>query len=419
MNFYLNKYGFQPPQLTDAIPTNVKLIVVIPCFHEPDLIQTLQSLYDCQMLDDGSVEVITVINSGEHHSDELKQYNHETLIAAQNWAKSHQDKPIHFYFIHSPELPKKHAGVGLARKIGMDEAVYRFEQIKQDGVIVCFDADASCTPNYLVAIDQHFKQYPKSPGAAIHYEHPISGTAFSERIYRGIISYELHLRYYNQCLNYCGLPYAFHTVGSSMAVRSSAYQKQGGMNKRKAGEDFYFIHKIIALGNFSNINATKVIPSPRISDRVPFGTGKAIGEWCENDATEFQTYAFATFEILKTFVSVIPLLEKTEWKDIRLNISEHNRTILNQFLDEQKFEQALLGIRKNASNSEAFIKRFFTWLDAFKVLKWVHFFRDNGFPNQPILKEVNTLFRCLNLEDTAKNEREQLIQLREFEKIQH
>ena len=28
---------------------------------------------------------------------------------------------------------------------------------------------------------------------------------------------------------YAGLPYAFHTIGSSMAVRSEAYQKQNGM----------------------------------------------------------------------------------------------------------------------------------------------------------------------------------------------
>ncbi len=38
----------------------------------------------------------------------------------------------------------------------------------------------------------------------------------------------------------CGVSHAYHTIGSSMAVRCSAYAKIGGMNRRKAGEDFIF-----------------------------------------------------------------------------------------------------------------------------------------------------------------------------------
>jgi len=139
---------------------------------------------------------------------------------------------------------------------------------------------------FFAEIEKHFEQHSNTPGCSIYFEHPIAGNEFEANIYEGIINYELHLRYYYQALKYCGLQYAFHTVGSSMVVRSSAYQKQGGMNKRKAGEDFYFIHKIIALGNFSELNSTVVYPSPRISDRVPFGTGKAIGDWIEQELEE-------------------------------------------------------------------------------------------------------------------------------------
>ncbi|MEZ4848575.1 MAG: hypothetical protein R3B93_08135 [Bacteroidia bacterium] len=70
--------------------------------------------------------------------------------------------------------------------------------------------------------------------------------------------------------------HAFHCVGSSMAVRSIAYQKRGGMNRRKAGEDFYFLQKFIAEGTLAELSTTKVIPSPRASEKVPFGTGRAI-----------------------------------------------------------------------------------------------------------------------------------------------
>ena len=34
-------------------------------------------------------------------------------------------------------------GVGLARKIGMDEACYRFHKVRRSrGIIACFDADS-------------------------------------------------------------------------------------------------------------------------------------------------------------------------------------------------------------------------------------------------------------------------------------
>ena len=77
-------------------------------------------------------------------------------------------------------------------------------------------------------------------------------------------------------------PFAFHTIGSSMAVRASSYMRQGGMNKRKAGEDFYFQQKIIPLCGFTECNSTVVYPSPRPSYRVPFGTGRAMLGYLQN-----------------------------------------------------------------------------------------------------------------------------------------
>jgi hypothetical protein len=46
--------------------------------------------------------------------------------------------------------------------------------------------------------------------------------------------------------------YAYHTVGSAMAVKAYQYVKVGGMNRRQAGEDFYFIQKLVHSGNFIN-----------------------------------------------------------------------------------------------------------------------------------------------------------------------
>src|SRR5690606_25563210 len=80
-------------------------------------------------------------------------------------------------------------------------------------------------------------------GLSLYYEHPYENV--ENGVHRNyIIDYEIFLRYYALGLQYAAYPYAFQTVGSSMAARASIYASIGGMNRRKAGEDFYFLHKV-------------------------------------------------------------------------------------------------------------------------------------------------------------------------------
>ncbi|MFK8037809.1 MAG: glycosyltransferase family 2 protein [Crocinitomicaceae bacterium] len=412
MNQYLSKFGFQAPTVIEKTSPNLGLIVVIPCFNEPDIIKSIESLAACKKpLKD--VEIIVVINHGEHHDTEIIDQNKNALNSLKKW--STQNNPFFkLHVITSFNLPKKHAGVGLARKIGMDEAVARFDSAKYDGLIICFDADSTCDKNYFTAIENHFEKHLKAPGAAIRYEHPIEGTDFDGSIYEGIINYELFLRYYNQGLIWANLPFAFHTVGSSMAVRCSAYQKQGGMNKRKAGEDFYFLHKIIALGNFTEINNTKVIPSPRTSDRVPFGTGKAISDWINNESKDYLTYDVRIWDILKDFNATIPLLQLNGLRDTEFNKKIDNQTLI-EYLDLNNFNEDLKGIRLNSTSPESFLKRFFVWFNAFRVLKLVHYLRDKQFPNQPIFDQAKLMSKKRSFAKNETTSKSLLLAYRKFE----
>ncbi len=412
MNPYLSKFGFQALSIDDKPNNNLGLIVVIPCFNEPNIIDSIESL---AMADEPkkSVEVIVVVNHGEQHSNEIKQQNAESIYDLENWV-SNQKSFLKLHIIKAFNLPKKHAGVGLARKIGMDEAVARFHSIDRDGIIICFDADSTCITNYFTAIESHFIKHPITPGAAIRYEHPIEGKVFDQSIYEGIINYELFLRYYNQGLKYANLPFAFHTVGSSMAVRSSAYQKQGGMNRRKAGEDFYFLQKIIGLGEFTEINNTKVIPSPRISNRVPFGTGKAISDWVQNDTTNYLTYDFKIWERLKSFQSIIINLQNQNLDDLNFNQQSENKAFIN-FLSKNNFHLDLKEIRLNSTSLKTFKKRFYTWFNAFKVLKLVHYLRDEQYPNKPLFEEAKKMAQKRGFYNNENNNKELLIAYRQFE----
>ncbi len=414
MNFYLKKYGFQPKSINTIPQSNLGLIIVIPCFNEPDILTTLHSLNNCKTPNMG-VEILIIINAGIHHESFIKVQNKNTSTAIQEW-KTNTNLNFDFHVIEANDLPKKHAGVGLARKIGMDEAVSRFDQIGHDGIIACFDADSTCESNYLTALETHFLTHPKTPGCAIPYAHPVDGDHFDEKIYAGIIYYELFLRYYNQGLHFCELPFAYHTVGSSMAIKSSAYQKQGGMNKRKAGEDFYFLHKIISLGYFTELNSALVIPSPRTSDRVPFGTGKAINDWINTDEETYLTYDFRIWEILKNFVSIIPLLQEKDLKDLDFYKNETSQVMI-RFLEEQSFASDLNEIRKNATHPKSFQKRFFVWFNAFRVLKLVHFLRDHQFSNKPIFGEAKKMAEAHHFYEGEKNEKALLLSFRTYEKL--
>ena len=266
----------------------------------------------------------------------------------------------------------------------MDEALNRFSKINKDGIIVCFDADSLCESNYFEAIISHFKKHPKTPGCSIHFEHPLEGNCHTFEEYNAIMLYELHLRYYKNAQQYTGLPFVFHTIGSSMAVRAAAYAKQGGMNKRKAGEDFYFLNKIIQLGNFTELNTTTVIPSPRVSDRVPFGTGKAVGEIVSSNQVGVQTYNFRIFTELKAFVYEVLISDKN------LNTSKLCG-LINQFIEEKELRLKIDEIAKNANSDKAFITRFFKVFDAFWIMKYVHFSRDNFHKQVSVLAASNEL----------------------------
>ena len=72
----------------------------------------------------------------------------------------------------------------------------------------------------------------------LNFCHPVDDPTLESSMREGIILYELYLRYLRNAMQWCGYPHSIHTVGSSFAVRASAYVKQGGMNRRQAADDF-------------------------------------------------------------------------------------------------------------------------------------------------------------------------------------
>jgi glycosyltransferase involved in cell wall biosynthesis len=401
---YFERFGFCARQIHGPVPTGLSLSVVIPCFNEPNLIGALESLRECAS-PQSAFEVIVVVNAPAGAPQAAVAQNRQTAEEAH--ARSAAARfPVHV--IEACDLPPRHAGVGLARKIGMDEAVRRFDDAGtlDSGIILCFDADCTCAANYLVAVESHFRAHPESPACSIYFEHPLEGPLPRE-VYDAITGYELHLRYYVQALRYAGFPHAYHSIGSSMAVRARAYMEQGGMNRRQAGEDFYFLHKLIPLGGFTELNSTTVFPSPRASDRVPFGTGRAVSEW----RGAMKTYPWQAFEDLRVFLATVGSLKASDVQNVPESVSS--------FLSEQNFAEALVEIRRHTSSAEAFVKRFYRWFDGFRVMKFVHHARDKFYGEAEVALAAVKLLERIGTDARSKNACELLKAYRSLESGNH
>ena len=386
---YLTKNSFRKQLIQTSPNHNLGIIVVVPVHDEHDLRPTLNSLLSCES-PQCEFELILVFNASANAEDKIIETNKKTVADCLAWFDSVHHPNFRMHIIEENSLPHKHAGVGLARKIGMDEAVRRFNSVQNnEGIIVCYDADSQCDPNYLVEIESHFLNHPKTAATSIYFEHPTKGNEFLPEFYHGIYWYELHLRYYKNGLKYAGLPYAYHSIGSSMAVRVKDYCKQGGMNRRKAGEDFYFLQKFIDVGQLSEINSTRVIPSPRASHRVPFGTGRAIQEMLDEQRVIEKSYAIESFEIIKDCFKNVK-----SWYDSK---AEFNNSLI-QFVGADRLKLKLVEIKKQSTTRELFIKRFFQWFNAFQTLKFIHFLRDEGLELQQLNLEVPKLLNRLNVD---------------------
>ncbi len=384
MTTYLQQRALLYEPLRRAPSPNLGIVVVIPAYREHHLLLSLMALERCE-LPACDTEVLVVVNDSEADTPELRASNIAIAAEAERWAAQHSNTRRWFHILRHYGLPRKAAGVGLARKIGMDEACRRLEQAgNPQGVIACFDADSCCASNYLREMERHFQAHPQCPACSIYFEHPLQGAEFPPEVYRAAGDYELHLRYFIQAQRYAGFPFAFHTVGSSMAVRCRDYQLQGGMNRRQAGEDFYFLHKFTSSPHFTELNSTCVVPSPRPSDRVPFGTGRAIGEALRKK-TPIRTYAFQTFEDLRALFQNVPLLHTQDPGALALP-----ETVC-AFWKEGDAASALAEIRAHTSSAHSFRMRFFRWFNAFTVMKFAHFVRDNYFPGIPVEEAARAL----------------------------
>jgi hypothetical protein len=372
-----------PELIREAPDGKLGIIVVVPVFDETEITVLLDSLLNCS--EPGcAAEVIIVVNAPASAGERSLLNNIKTINDIESW-KERNAKPFFRLFALNLGQPFiKGWGVGLARKAGMDEALRRFNTINNpEGVIVNLDADCQVRANYFLAIEDDILKKKDINGCSIYYEHPLEGKEFQSEIYKAVAQYELHLRYYYQALKFTGFPYVVHTIGSAIAVKARTYAAAGGMNRRQAGEDFYFIQKLIPTGGYFNLYSTTVFPSPRISDRVPFGTGPVVGKMIGNRDYQFLTYNPLAFSELKTFFRLIDKLYYSDNRELSKIYHELPCSLL-YFISKDEWLIRIGQVKANTASLKTFRKRFFGWFNMFKVVKYLNLVHIKMFEKVPV-----------------------------------
>lgn len=401
---YLDKKSFKDWQLEWNKESSIQAAIVVPAICEfENLKRLLLSLIQNDKLSLQKCLVIFVVNNSANASDEIKNDNQSAIEYLRQILKGKSYDQLSKEILESglkiglidassdgKEFSEKLSGVGLARKVGMDLSLTVFDySLPGKKIIISLDADCIVEKNYIREILKSFET-KNIFVANIEFEHELLEIGANRT---GIISYEIFLRHYVAGLQFAKSPFAFHTVGSTVVCDHEAYITIGGMNIKKAAEDFYFLQKLAKYYKINRISSTRVIPSSRKSWRVPFGTGRTMMELSSNKK-EIQVYDPDLYLILKSWLELF-------YSDLSLNIelllteAKKIHPELFNFLIDRKFKQDWSKILENSKSVRQLDHQRKNWFDAFETLKLTHYLRDKSFPMMNLFSGTKKLFQII------------------------
>ena len=357
-SFDVGKYLRKNPPPECSFQRKCSVAVVIPAYDENDSIDsTVDSVISAAKYAEIEVAIIVVINypAGAQKAESEKLYHD-----FQNGKF-----PSCVQAIYLPELT---GGVGAARKAGMDVFISTVPpEDMEKSAIYSLDADTVVARDYFLST---LPEILKGGAVSLPFTHQKSSDC---TIQQAIEKYEAYLHRYVDKLEYAASPYAFFTIGSAFAVRCDSYLRAGGMKIRSAGEDFYFLQAVAKSSSVRQLEGKPLVfPSPRISRRVPFGTGPAVASLVEGKA--LNEIPDAAFEELKVFLAEFAPDEAL--KNVPETIGKLS-AVSREFIVAEKFPAAWERIAGNLPDTpEKRQKAFHEWFDALKTLKFLHFFSD-------------------------------------------
>jgi len=266
--------------------------------------------------------------------------------------------------VYAPDLA---GGVGAARALGIDLflAAQTAESVG-DTLIWSLDADSPVEERYFAAVEGFMAAHPRCGAATLGFSHRPAPTPEAERAIR---EYENWMRGHAAALRAAGSPYSFIALGSAIVCRGDACIRAGGMKRRTAGEDFYFLQELVKCGGVEEISDVLVHPSPRLSARVPFGTGPAMRRMLTAGEAP-QSSSPAAYAVLAALLATVVepgALDSAETLMARIPAEAR------EFLAAEGFPAVWGRILGNLPREEsARIAAWHRWFDGLKTLRLLH-----------------------------------------------
>jgi hypothetical protein len=407
---YLSRYASPEVQIAEAVVERYRSVLVVPAFREaPGLLDQYRAALDTAP---GRVLVIVVVNAAAPLAASSWPVHRELLLhlrgprgmqlssAPPAWLARHEGFDVLSIDRAHPEtcLPERQ-GVGLARRIGCDLALALHAAGRVEvPFLYCTDADAELPSGYF---DEPLSATPGSHSAiTFAYWHVPGGDA---AIDAATAVYELGLRYYVAGLAHAGSPFAFHALGSAMAVEASAYAAVRGFPKRLAGEDFYLLDKLAKVAPIWRDRARTVRLQSRASLRTAHGTGVAAVKLAAESRTDAAVfYNPRIFDLLGAWLRALDdFAERRDVAGARAAIASASGSsagAVDAVLDGLGTWASLDGAASHTRSARALRHRLHTWFDGFRTLKLVHGLRNRGLDSVPFREALSAPW-C----DTASN----------------
>ena len=362
---YLKKRGISGPwKIEPLINRTFNQAIVIPAYAELEFLPlTIESINQNKPELLNQTLVVVVVNNANNSPQSIKDNNQLTI---QKINENNYQFTLAVVDAASPglELPLKHAGVGLARKIGMDLALPHLTS--PQSLIFCTDADTQVSPDYLSKVKQYFKSQNTS-AAVIGSSHLKSQDS---AINDAIGQYEKFLKTTAEKIQRAGSPYGYVSMGSTIVCTAEAYCAVGGMPRKKATEDFYFLQELTKYCGVHNIPDILVFPSPRPISRVHLGTGFRM-EQMQNgfDITNLY-YSNDAFLYLSNWLQLGSIAWKVPLHKLLNNISDIHPQLV-EFLKLDGIEDVWSKIQNNAPSKSHFTEQFHRWFDGLKTIRFL------------------------------------------------
>lgn len=273
------------------------------------------------------------------------------------------------------ELPRGE-GVGLARKLGLDRALERLDWSTCPW-LSCLDADTLVQPDYLPALQAHFAV--AGGGATLPFAHQVPADPAQAAAIEG---YELFLHIHRLGLALAGSPYAFLSIGSALACRAEAYLRAGGMNRRLAGEDFYFLQQLAKTDGVAPLAGTTVHPSARLSHRTPFGTGRSIERQLREGERALLCYPAEAYRLLAAWLQRVRDDPAAPAAALQAGAAALHPE-LECFLERQGWARIWTQLQRHHLQPTERLAAFHRWFDGLKTLQLIHQLCAGPWPRRP------------------------------------